>query len=161
MERRSIDEEHRSARPRRPRLPVWAGASMVIVGALTLVVLLVSRLSGGAEACPAIGYSSTLEVVLTGDIAEVAHVQVLDDDGGWPPPPPTGPDASAGPTPTTHDGDARTFTLSAHPGNPVGLRALDQAGTVLAQTERNVSWVRVGGSEACGGPQEARVGWTL
>jgi hypothetical protein len=162
MEDPDVEEDPRADRPRRLRLPVWAGTSAVIVGALVVVVVLVSRLSTGERDCPAIAYSSLLEVVLTGDTAAVAHLQLRDgDDEVWQPPLPTGPDASD-PTIMTpqRDGDTWTFTLF-YPTNPIGLRALDETGDVLAQTEKNVDLVRVEGSEACGGPMEGRTGWEL
>lgn len=161
MEEQDVDRAHRPTRPRRVRLPVWAGTSLVVVGALVVVALLVSRLSGGAEVCPAIGYADLLEVVLTGDTEEVHHLQVR--DGGsevWQPPLPTGPDAQEPAVATSREGDTWSFSLFLQT-NPVGLRALDETGTVLTETEKSVDWVRVGGSEACGGPMEARVGWTL
>ncbi len=161
MEERDVVEDPRPERPRRLRVPVWAGTTAVIVGALVAVVVLVSRFSTGAQDCPAIGYSSLLEVVLTGDTAEVAHLQVRDgDDEVWQPPLPTGADASEPAIPMSRDGDTWTFTLF-YPTNPVGLRALDEAGGVLAETEKNVELTRVGGSEACGGPMEGRIGWVL
>lgn len=161
MEEQDVDREHRPTRPRRVRLPVWAGTSLVVVGALVVVALLVSRLSGGAEACPAIGYADLLEVVLTGDTEEVHHLQVRDGGGDvWQPPLPTGPDAQDPAVAASREGDTWSFSLFLRT-NPVGLRALDETGAVLAETERSVDWVRVGGSEACGGPREARVGWTL
>ncbi|SIQ87915.1 hypothetical protein SAMN05518682_0043 [Cellulosimicrobium aquatile] len=161
MEEQDVDRAHRPTRPRRVRLPVWAGTSLVVVGALVVVALLVSRLSGGAEACPAIGYADLLEVVLTGDTEEVHHLQVRDGGGDvWQPPLPTGPDPPESAVATSRDGDTWSFTLFSRT-DPVGLRALDETGAVLAETEKSVNWVRVRGSEACGGPMEARVGWTL
>ena len=159
MEERSVDEKPRAARPR--RLPVWVGTAAVIVGALVVIVVLVSRLSTGPRDCPAVGYSSLLEVTLTGDTADVAHLQLRDaDDQTWQPPLPTGPDASDFTIPTSREGNTWALTLF-YPTNPIGLRVLDEAGNVLAQTEKSVDWVRVGGSEACGGPMEGQIGWTL
>ena len=161
MAERAVDEESRPARPRRLRLPIWAGATAIIVAALVAVIVLVPRLSTGARDCPAIGYSSLLEVVLTGDTTGVVHLQLRDgDDEVWEPPLPTGADASEPVIPTSRDGDTWTFTLF-YPTNPIELRALDKAGNVLAQTEKSVDMVRVGGSESCGGPMEGRIGWAL
>ena len=50
-------------------------------------------------------------------------------------------------------------------GVPVDMTTPDSAvvtvlaadGTVLAEEERDLDWVRVGGSAACGGPMEAAV----
>ncbi|MBN0041327.1 hypothetical protein JN535_14260 [Cellulosimicrobium cellulans] len=160
MEEQHVGEQPGSARRPRLRLPVWVGTTAVVVGALVVVALLVSRLSGGSRECPAIAYSSLLEVVLSGDTAAVAHLQLRDgDDEEWPPLP-TGPDTAERADPTSRDGDTWTLTLFG-PTNPIGLRALDDDGNVLAQTERTVEMVRVGGSAACGGPLEGRIGWTL
>ncbi|MFF2832818.1 hypothetical protein ACFVSK_13725 [Cellulosimicrobium cellulans] len=161
MDEREIDKQPGRARPGRLRLPVWAGTIAVIAGALVLVVVLVSRFSSGPRACPAVGYANLLEVVLTGDTGDVAHLQVHEGDehAVWQPSPATGPDA-AEPSVPPRDGDTWTFTLF-YPPDQVGLRALDEAGEVLAQTEKNVDWVRVGGSEECGGPMEGRIGWAL
>lgn len=161
MEKQQTDEGPGPARRRRLRLPVWAGTAAVIIGALVLVMVLVSRLSGGSRDCPAVGYSSVLEVVLTGDTAGVTHLQLRDgDDQVWQPPLLTGSDTSDPALSPARDGDTWTFTLF-YPANPIGLRALDEAGNVLAETEKSVDMVRVGGSEACGGPMEGRIGWTL
>ncbi|MFE6235795.1 hypothetical protein [Cellulosimicrobium sp. NPDC057862] len=161
MGEQHVGEEPGPARRRRPRPPVWVGTAAVVVGALVVVAVLVPRLAGGGRDCPAIAYSSTLEVVLSGDSAAVAHLQVrTGDDEGWQPPVPSGPDMSGPANPPSRDGDTWTLTLF-DPTNPIGLRALDEAGHVLAQTERAVDMVRVGGSEACGGPVEGRIGWTL
>ena len=39
----------------------------------------------------------------------------------------------------------------------VEVSVLGPDGAVLAGTEAELEWVRVGGSEGCGGPHEARV----
>src|SRR5690349_11419109 len=112
MGEQHVGKEPGRARRRRPRLPVWVGTTAVVVGALVVVAVLVSRLSGGSRDCPAIAYSSSLEVVLSGDTAGVAHLQLRDeDDEGWRPPPPTGTDASGPANPTSRVGDTWTLTL--------------------------------------------------
>ncbi|MFB7797652.1 hypothetical protein [Isoptericola sp. NPDC056134] len=109
------------------------------------------------QACPAIGYSSVLTVTLEGDTTEVAVLQVRDGDQ-WQPPYP--PDAQVPAIPTSHDGDTWTFTLFSAPRS-VQLRVLDDDGDLLARTEVDVGWVRVGGTAECGGPTEAEVAWVL
>lgn len=161
MEERDVDDRPGPARPGRLRLPVWVGTAAVVVGALVVVVALVSRLSGGGRDCPAIAYPSLLEVVLTGDTAGVAHVQVRNGDGEpWYPPLPTDPGTAEPALSPGREGDTWTFTFSS-PRNPIGLRAIDDAGDVLAETEKSVEMVRTGGSEVCGGPTEGRIGWVL
>ena len=46
MEEQDVDRAHRPTRPRRVRLPVWAGTSLVVVGALVVVALLVGAVIG-------------------------------------------------------------------------------------------------------------------
>ncbi|MGM7422381.1 hypothetical protein [Cellulosimicrobium sp. ES-005] len=161
MEERDVDDRPWPARPRGPRPPVWVGTAAVVVGALVVVVALVSRLSGGGRDCPAIAYPSLLEVVLTGETADVAHVQLSNGDGEpWYPPLPTDPGTAEPALSPGREGDTWTFTFSS-PRNPIGLRALDAAGVVVAETKKSVEMVRTGGSEACGGPMQGRIGWAL
>ncbi|MBD8080398.1 hypothetical protein [Cellulosimicrobium arenosum] len=143
-------------RSRRLRLPPWAAVAALGIVALTVVAAVVAPdVPGTQRACPAIGYSSVLEVTLDGDTSEVAVLQVRDGDH-WQPLYP--PDAEVPAIPTSHDGDTWTFTLF-YPPNLIALRALDDDGDVLEQTEFDVGWVRVGGTAECGGPTEAEVTW--
>lgn len=145
-------------RSRRLGLPLWAAVAALGIVALTVVAAVVGpRAFAPQQACPAIGYSSVLEVTLDGDTSEVAVLQVRDGEQ-WQPPYP--PDAEVPAIPTSHDGDTWTFTLF-YPPNPIALRALDDDGEVLERTEVDVGWVRVGGSVECGGPMEAEVSWVL
>jgi len=145
-------------RSRRLRLPLWAAVAALGIVALTVVAAVVGpRVNAPHQACPAIGYSSLLEVTLDGDTSEVAVLQVRDGDR-WQPPYP--PDAQVPAIPTSHDGDTWTFTLVSLPRS-VMLRALDDDGEVLARTEVDVGWERVGGTAECGGPMEAHVDWAM
>ena len=147
-----------SERAHRLRLPAWATVAALGIVALTVVAAVVGpRVPAPHQACPAIGYSSVLTVTLEGATSEVAVLQVRDDDQ-WQPPYP--PDAEVPAIPTTHDGDTWTFTLFSPP-NQIALRALDDGGDVLDQTEIDVGWVRVGGTAECGGPTEADATWVL
>lgn len=146
-------------RTRRLRLPLGVTAAALGIVALTVVAAVVrpGMTDPPPQACPAIGYSSVLEVTLEGDTSEVAILQVRDGDQ-WQPPYP--PDAEVPAIPTSHDGDAWTFTLFSSPRS-VMLRALDDDGDVVARTEIDVGWERVGGTAECGGPMEAQVDWTM
>ncbi|MCK9795943.1 hypothetical protein M1843_19530 [Isoptericola sp. 4D.3] len=147
-------------RPRRLGLPLWAGlAALGIVVLAVAASTLVPRLVPQEQFCTTIGYSSALQVTLTGESSDVAHVQVRDGEE-WQPPPNPGQDTTVPAIPASRDGDTWTFTLF-YPDGPVALRALDNSGEVLAQTEKAVDWVRVGGTEECGGPTEGSVTWTL
>ncbi|MFE5310485.1 hypothetical protein [Isoptericola sp. NPDC056605] len=142
----------------RLRLPLWAAAAALGIVALTVVAAVMGpRVSAPPQACPAIGYSSVLEVTLEGDTSEVAVLQVRDGDQ-WQPPYP--PDAEVPAIPTSHDGDTWTFTLFSSPRS-VMLRALDDDGDVLARTQVDLGWERVGGTAECGGPAEAETAWVL
>jgi hypothetical protein len=145
-------------RSRHLRLPLWAAVAALGIVVLTVAAVVVAPdVPGTQRACPAIGYSSVLEVTLDGDTSEVAVLQVRDGDH-WQPPYP--PDAEVPAIPTSHDGDTWIFTLFYSP-NPIALRVLDDHGDVLERTEVDVGWVRVGGSVECGGPMEAEVSWVL
>ncbi|MGF0118682.1 hypothetical protein ACQFYA_20515 [Promicromonospora sp. Marseille-Q5078] len=154
-----VTTEHRADERHRLRPPLWA-----TLAALGIVVLAVLAATVGSrviapQACPAIGYSSLLAVTMTGETLEVDLVQVRDSDR-WQPPAPGSEDATAPSLMTSRDGDTWTFTL-VYPPNPIALRALDDAGDVIARTEVDVHWVRVGGTAECGGPMEGHVDWAL
>jgi len=139
-------------------MPAWATVAALGIVALTVAAAVVGpRVPAPQLACPAIGYSSVLTVTLEGATSEVAVLQVRDDDQ-WQPPYP--PDAQVPAIPTAHDGDTWTFTLFSPP-DQIALRALDDRGDVLDQTEIDVGWVRVGGTAECGGPTEADATWVL
>ncbi|MGH3588128.1 MAG: hypothetical protein ACRDQ0_17625 [Pseudonocardia sp.] len=157
--RREMGEGSGAAGSRNLRLPLWAGLAAVGIVVVAVAAAIVGpRLSPPGQACPAIGYSSVLEVTLTGDTSAVAHLQVRDGDR-WQPPFPSGPDATAPAIPSSRDGDTWAFTLF-YPPNPIALRAVDEGGDVIARTEVDVDWVRVGGTAECGGPMEGHVDWT-
>lgn len=152
-DRPPVPDRHRLA-----RLPLWATMTALGIVALAVLAAVVGpRVAAPPQECTAIGYSSVLTVTLEGDTSEVAVVQVRDGEQ-WQPPYP--PDAEVPAIPTSHDGDAWSFTLF-YPPNPIALRALDDDGDVLEQTEVDVGWVRVGGTAECGGPTEAEVSWVL
>ncbi|WP_459980068.1 hypothetical protein [Isoptericola variabilis] len=140
-------------------MPPWVTVAALGIVALTVVAAVVRPgvTDPPPQACPAIGYSSVLTVTLEGDTSDVAVLQVRDGEQ-WQPPYP--PDAEVPAIPTTHDGGTWTFTLFSPP-NQIALRALDDDGDVLARTEVDVGWVRVGGTPECGGPTEAEATWVL
>ncbi|SKC66230.1 hypothetical protein [Krasilnikoviella flava] len=139
-------------------MPLWATVAALGIVALTVLAAVVRPdVPGLQQACPAIGYSSLLQVTLEVDTSEVAVLQVRDGEQ-WQPPYP--PDAEVPAIPTSHDGDTWTFTLFSSPRS-IMLRALDDDGDVLARTEVDVGWVRVGGTAECRGPMEAHADWTM
>ncbi|WP_265522176.1 hypothetical protein [Oerskovia flava] len=98
-------------------------------------------------------------MALSGDTAEVARLQVRDGEH-WQPTLSTGSDVTVPVIPTSRDGDTWIITLF-YPPNPIELRALGEDEDVVARTAVDVTWVSVGGTEACGGPMEGKVDWVL
>lgn len=129
-------------------------------------------------ACTTIGYSSTLTVTLADPRDDVA-LELCLAEGCTPRP----VDEIASDEPieicqteacitATPDGSAQGddghwaleggdgldgWTITIISGDVVGYRLLAADGTVLAEGEVEPDWVRVGGSEQCGGPAEAEV----
>jgi hypothetical protein len=112
-------------------------------------------------ACPAIDYGRTVRITLT-DPRPDLHLLLCNGEGCMPPA--TEGPQSAGPAPprdtvVTTRGDS-VGGWTAEPigyGPAFGYRLRDAAGVVVAQGEIAVEWVRVGGTERCGGPLEADV----
>lgn len=151
-----------------------------VVGAVVGAAVLVVTLGGcGAfpQACPAIGWTNTVEVRVPGSDAADSPVHEVAFCGGRgctpPSAPPTtttssppgaltpGPEPSALPytsgRTTEHDGPTwHVMTEMARPAHGrVALR--DAAGTTTTERAVDLTWVRHGGSEQCGGPSTARV----
>lgn len=147
-----------------------------------LVAVLAASLAGCmTEACPAIGWSSSLTVELTGDTSQV-HLVELCSEGVCSGPVQRAPDQGSkvfSTVPTTgavsmgtvREGreldDPSMFSASRVDDNTwrmgfmmqaptaVTVRALTDGGKVLAEEDFILKWKRVGGSEQCGGPMKA------
>ena len=101
-------------------------------------------------ACPAIGYFSTLKVVIEGGTAH--DVLVCDGDVCAP-----SEKASAEGYVITGAGNGEVWTFTGQFPQDFTLRVMDGDGTILTDAAVTPDWVRTGGSEACGGPAEATV----
>ena len=145
-----------------------------ILGSLAAFTFGVLPLPGCVtDACPAIGYVSSLTVNVTGNAAAVSEVRLCDNKGCSQPAPTPGPPATKetvaptfapevpSPTPPASfppfhgqrtDSDTWVFTLSLGTPSDITVRALGADGAVLAEQEHHLEWTRVGGSERCGGP---------
>ena len=133
---------------RRRRAGIVAVAGLVTVIGLTGCV---------PFACPAIGWSNTLTVQLDGDTTAVDQVQLCTEEG-CAPASDADPSGSLGwITVEDTDGESWTFSLGMSRLEQVTVRTLAADGTVLSDTDVTPEWVRVGGSEQCGGPGEATV----
>jgi hypothetical protein len=128
--------------------------------------------------CPAIGWGNTVTVTLDGAISDVTAVQMCVDDQCSIPAPGRPPTDEPGQVETLGPQDSETYTpipsawenpyfasqiddhsweiaLTMESPEHVTLRALSAIGDVLAEEVVALAWVRVGGSEQCGGPAEA------
>ena len=140
---------------------------------LALAVGVVPTTGCSINACPAIGYVSSLTVNIEGNVSAVTEVRVCDATGcsqpaprpGTPmpmksvvpefspePPSPSPPVSYAPFYGNQEDGDTWAFTMSFGTPDHVTVRALAADGTVLAEQEHDLVWTRVGGTEQCGGP---------
>ncbi len=148
-------------RRRGGRSPVTRPMRRAAVAAAALVSA--TALSGCITpfACTAVGWIDTLTVQLDGDPAAVAQVQLCTDDGCAPSAPMdlTGPLGMI--SMTGHDGDTWTFSTGMSDLSLVTVRALAADGSVISDTEVEPEWVRVGGSERCGGPHEGTATVTI
>ena len=160
-------------------MPDIARRRHVGVGAAFIASAVLSGCSGPfVNACSAIGWDNTLTVTLEGRTDDVSLVQLCIDDACSTPAP--GQPYSIEPVPTetlgptdlkknTPDPSAVTLpyfaskinersweiVLSMSSPQNVSLRAFSASGTVLADEDVTLTWIRVGGSERCGGPEEA------
>jgi len=126
-------------------------------GWLPAVLLLVAGCGAGqASACPAVAWGNTLTVTLADDWP-AGEGRSLEVDCGSPCEP-ASVGTAAGPvvaTPLRGTSAALSFILSSP--DTVVITVLDADGATLAEVETDLDWVRVGGSEECGGPSEASV----
>lgn len=113
------------------RAPVWLCAALALAACDT-----------GPTVCPAVGWTNGLTVRLAEDWppGEGRAVRV---------------DGVEGVTPVTGRDTAVVFPMATPDSVEVAVLAPD--GAVLAQVDAAPDWVRVGGSEECGGPHAATV----
>lgn len=154
-------------------------------GLAALAALVVSATAACAPlpaVCTTIGYSSTLTVTLAeprddvalelclidgctprpvDEVPSDAPIEPCVDDGCWTQSPAAddGPDVAADGQWVLERGDGLDgWTISIlSGGDVVAYRLLAADGTVLAEGESRPDWVRVGGTEQCGGPTEAEL----
>lgn len=140
-----------------PNARSWRGAPLFAAGAFGLAFSLTGCVS---FACPAVGWTNALTVVLDGDTAAVEQVQLCTEDGCAPAEDAdmTGPLGWVAVEERTEH--SWTFSVDALP-DTFTVRALGTGEAVLSDTEVTPSWTRVGGSAQCGGPSEATVTVTL
>ena len=128
-----------------------------------LGVVLTGCASSYPFACTAIGYGSTAYVAL-GNARPGLAIELCDGDGCIPGPVemPVEIGATEEPADTgifSLEGDSVTgWSAALLGGQPVlGYRLTDSTGAIVAEGYVDVDWVRVDGTEQCGGNREARV----
>jgi hypothetical protein len=108
------------------------------------------------DACPAVGYSSSLVVELAPDWpAGQAQSVTIECDEPCAVPPMDGGEAAGTPTAVLADGAALFDWFGDQPS--VVVTVLDGDGAELTSLQTELDWVRVGGTEECGGPLDATV----
>ena len=136
-------------------------ALAALAAGLVALVLAAVSVSAPERACPAIGWLDQLVVQLAVErpTAHAVQVECPTRCGLTVPMPEPGAAQPDGPESATVELTGGTATASFLMGAPdsVTVRVLDTDGTVLAATEAEPDWVRVGGSAECGGPHEATV----
>ena len=160
-------------------VPAMAGTHLVGLSAVFIASAVLSGCSGPImNACTAIGWANTLTVTLDGGTADVSLVQLCIDDECSTPAPSQPYSNEPAPSDILGPEDLETYTpdpravklpyfaskindhsweidLSMSSPDKVTLRAFSASGIVLAEEDVTLNWVRVGGSERCGGPEEA------
>ncbi len=130
--------------------PTWAP-----IGAGLLALLLPACGPAGSTACPAVGWGRTIEVELTDDWpASPVNAVRIECSPGCPPLPAL--DQETG-DPAASDAFGRGIPFGAPVPETAVVTVLAADGAALAEVAADLDWVRVGGSEECGGPMVATV----
>lgn len=149
----------------------------LIVRPAVLMLAVCIPVAGCSNVCPAIGWVNSVTVELSGDVSRVGTVQLCADGACSELRPEPGTavprivvttplDAKASPTPEAQpamapfyaeriDADTWRFQVNMSAPDHVSAKALSSTGEVIAETDADLDWRRVGGSAQCGGPVEA------
>ena len=128
------------------------GRAVAVVGA----ALALAACDGGVGlVCPAVGWFDTLTVQLAEDWPDGEGRSVRLDCGGPCDPPVLSGDPSR--LTAAWEGSTARFSVGMSVPDSVEVTVLGPDGAVLAEVDAAPDWVRVGGSEECGGPHEATV----
>lgn len=152
---------------------VWG----LIVRPAVLLLAVCMPVAGCSYACPAVGWVNSVTVELAGDLSRVDTVQLCSEGAcsdlrpeptvapriivthSLNPTAPVTPDVQPTMAPfyaERIDADTWQFTVSMSAPDHVTAKALSAAGGVLAETQTDLVWQRVGGSAQCGGPAKAQ-----
>jgi hypothetical protein len=131
---------------------------VVFVAALVALLLAATWGHGGdGQACPAIGWSSSVRVELTGDWS-ARPVGVVELECSTPCERLTVLDEVTGEPVELHTGsDPLSWPVFGELPSSAVATVLAPDGSELARVESQLDWERVGGTEECGGPAEAIV----
>ncbi|MGO2749804.1 MAG: hypothetical protein ACTIA6_07105 [Pseudoclavibacter sp.] len=140
------------------------------LSAAILGLAAVPLLAGCSEiigACPAVGWTNTVDVQFTGPAETIASIETMEVCGAgtcWEAPrplatpttPPGATEAYEGPTIEVTD-TRWTLPLDMDTPESLTITARSGDGTVLGSAESDVDWTRVGGTARCGGPEHAGI----
>lgn len=118
--------------------------------------LSLSGCGGGDVACNAVGYSNLLSVEVKSDLPIGSVVIDLPDEDADLTQSERQTYYGSGPMEHAADGTWQSSLNVVVPAT-VTLQVLDPVGATIAETEVHPEWIRVGGTEQCGGPHEATV----
>lgn len=136
-----------------------------LAGTAAAVTIALGGCSGGqgyvVEACPAIGWINHVTVTVHGDPASVASLEICDGETCVSGPGDTAADLADLWYYVDRDGSTWNFDLGMSTPDPVTVRAFGADEALLVESTISPEWVRVGGSEQCGGPHEGTVDLTI
>ena len=135
-----------------------------LAGTAAAVTIALGGCSGGhawSQACSAVGWINHVTVTVHGDSASVTSVEICDGVTCV-----RGPGDTAGDLAdlwyyVDRDGSTWNFDLGMSTPDPVTVRAFGVDDALLTEVVISPEWVRVGGSEQCGGPHEGTVDLTI
>jgi hypothetical protein len=125
------------------------------LAAASFLMLAMTGCSFGV-ACPAMGWTNTVDIHFDGNASDVAVAEFCVDGvcGSSAPSSQTSSEVLQLPTLGVSRIDERNWQASLDMSTPatVTVRALSSSGQVLAETVADLQWTRSGGNERCGGP---------
>ncbi len=172
------DEGARRARPAVSHRAMDPGAprrrAMTAAAAASVALVLASCAFDGrweiviTDACPAIGYSSALVVYVDDPTGDASDVRICENEGCEPPEDRSAPDrlgANGGIDADATDGRVdlgivggeATLGMLVSAPSPLWIDVLDEGGRVLSTARVEPDYIRIDGTERCGGNRRADV----
>lgn len=141
-----------------------AGRRSALAGTAAAVTLALGGCGGGplwSQACPAVGWINHVTVNVYGDSASVTSLAICDGETCARGPGDTAADMADLWYYVDRDGSTWSFDLGMSTPESVTVRAFGADDALLNESTVAPEWVRVGGSEQCGGPHEGTIDLTI